>query len=67
MQWIPILNRVLQWFTCVAADYDKLLDGLVDGRCACANAAGRKPRHLFVLGGGVAEIFLSEPGRNAMV
>ena len=33
---------------------------------AC-NAAGRKPRHLYILPGGVAEIFTSTPGRHTIV
>ena len=33
---------------------------------AC-NAAGRKPRHLYILPGGVAEIFTSTPGSHTIV
>jgi hypothetical protein len=31
------------------------------------NATGRKPRHLYILPGGVAEIFVSTPGKHAIV
>ena len=37
------------------------------GKSACVNAAGRIPRHLYILPGGVAEIFLSTPGRHSIV
>jgi diacylglycerol O-acyltransferase 2, plant len=31
------------------------------------NAAGRTPRHLYILPGGVAEIFLSTPGQHEII
>lgn len=31
------------------------------------NSAGRKPKHLYILPGGVAEIFVSTPGKHAIV
>ena len=37
------------------------------GKCESVNAAGRIPRHLYILPGGVAEIFLSTPGRHSIV
>jgi hypothetical protein len=32
-----------------------------------ANRVGRKPRHLYILPGGVAEIFVSTPGKHAVI
>lgn len=37
------------------------------GVCESVNKAGRSPRHLFILPGGIAEIFTSTPGRNIIV
>ena len=31
------------------------------------NRAGRKPKHLYILPGGVAEVFTSTPGRDIIV
>jgi hypothetical protein len=31
------------------------------------NAAGRTPRHLYILPGGIAEIFTSTPGKHTIV
>lgn len=31
------------------------------------NKAGRSPRHLFILPGGIAEIFTSTPGKNIVI
>jgi len=39
----------------------------IQGKCESCNAAGRKPRHLYILPGGVAEIFTSTPGRHTIV
>ncbi len=67
VQWIPILNSLLGWFTCVPADYATLRDGLIHGVCKPANRVGRKPTNLFVLGGGVAEVFASQPNTHVMI
>lgn len=37
------------------------------GKCAAANSVGRKPKNLFILPGGVAEVFTSTPGKNVIV
>ena len=39
----------------------------VQGISQSVNAAGRKPNHLYILPGGVAEIFTSTPGRHTIV
>ena len=43
------------------------MDGLLHGKCASANSNGRTPKNLFILPGGIAEIFTSTPGRHAIV
>lgn len=47
---------VLQWLIIV-----------IEGKCASANAVGRKPRNLYILPGGIAEIFTSTPRRHTIV
>ena len=39
----------------------------MQGISGCVNAAGRKPRHLYLLPGGVAEVFTSTLGKNAII
>lgn len=64
---LPLLRAVLGWMTCVPADYDTLLRGLKEGHCSPANNNGREPKNLFVLAGGVAEVFTSTPGKDIIV
>ena len=40
---------------------------MLQGKARSVNAAGRIPRHLYILPGGVAEIFTSTPGRHTIV
>ena len=35
---------------------------LAQGKAPVVNAAGRVPKHLYILPGGIAEIFVSQPG-----
>ena len=51
------------------ANYQTLKDGLLYGKCIPVNnrPEKRKPRHLFLLPGGIAEVFTSEIGRHAIV
>ena len=51
------------------ANYQTLKDGLLYGKCIPVNNGPekRKPRHLFLLPGGIAEVFTSEIGRHAIV
>ena len=65
--YVPILRNVMSWLTAGSANKQVLLDGLLSGKCSAANACSRKPRHLFILPGGIAEIFTSQPGRHAIV
>lgn len=64
VQYVPILRNFLFWLSAGSASYNVLRDGLVEGKSAAVNAAGRKPKHLYILPGGVAEIFLSKPGKT---
>ncbi|RYZ15583.1 MAG: hypothetical protein EOO70_06495 [Myxococcaceae bacterium] len=65
VQHVPLLRNLLAWLTAGGAAYRTLREGLVEGKCASANP--RTPRHLFILPGGIAEIFVSTPGRHAIV
>jgi MFS family permease len=62
VQYVPFLRNFLSWLSASSATYNVLRDGLVLGKSAPVNAAGRKPKHLYILPGGVAEIFCSKPG-----
>ncbi len=55
------------WLAAGSASYDTLRDGLMHGRCPSTRANGRRPRHLYMLPGGVAEIFTSTPGQDIML
>lgn len=39
----------------------------LQGISSAVNAAGRRPRHLYILPGGVAEVFTSTPKKHAIV
>jgi hypothetical protein len=67
VEYIPFVRNVLAWLTTSSASYKLLRDGLVDGKCKSCNRVGRKPKHLFILPGGIAEIFTSTPGREAII
>ena len=67
VQYVPFLRNVMAWLTAGGASKKVLVDGLMHGKSAAANALGRKPRHLFILPGGIAEIFTSDPGKHAIV
>ena len=64
---IPILRNVMYCLSAGSAAYKVLLNGLKDGISLPCNNAGRKPRHLYILPGGIAEIFSSQVGRHAIV
>ena len=56
------------WLSAGSASYEVLRRGLMEGISPCVNKnGGRIPRHLYLLPGGVAEVFQSTPGRNAIV
>ena len=65
--YLPFLRNIMGWLTAGSADYKVLKDGLVHGISPSANLVGRKPRHLFILPGGVAEVYTSTIGRNCIV
>ena len=67
VNYIPILRNVMYCLSAGSAAYKVLLKGLKDGISLPCNNAGRKPRHLYILPGGIAEIFSSQVGRHAIV
>lgn len=65
---LPFLKNIMGWLSAGSASYKTLKRGLTDGQSDCVNANnGRKPRHLFILPGGIAEIFTSTPKKHAIV
>ena len=62
--YVPFLRNFLFFLSAGSATYKVLKDGLVEGKAPSVNAAGRKPKHLYILPGGVAEIFCSKPGNS---
>lgn len=67
VMYLPFLRNILGFLAGGSATYKVLKDGIVHGKVPCVNAAGRVPKNLYVLPGGIAEIFTSKPGRNAIV
>lgn len=67
VMFVPFLRNIMNFLSASSATYKALKDGLQEGKIACVNAAGRKPRHLYILPGGVAEIFCSTPGKHAII
>jgi hypothetical protein len=65
--YVPLLRNIMGWLSAGSATYAVLLAGLAEGKAASVNAAGRKPKHLYILPGGVAEIFTSTPGRHSII
>jgi len=63
---MPVLRQVMSWMQAVPADYKTLSSGM-DGKIRCCNAIGVKPKNLFMLSGGIAELFHSSPGTNTVV
>ena len=65
--YLPVLRSLMGFLTCAGASYKTLKAGLLEGACASANAAGRRPKHMFILPGGIAEVFCSAPGKHQIV
>eukprot|EP00469_Lotharella_globosa_P011762 CAMPEP_0167789876 /NCGR_PEP_ID=MMETSP0111_2-20121227/10960_1 /TAXON_ID=91324 /ORGANISM="Lotharella globosa, Strain CCCM811" /LENGTH=309 /DNA_ID=CAMNT_0007682155 /DNA_START=200 /DNA_END=1129 /DNA_ORIENTATION=+ len=66
VMYMPIIRTLCVWLTCVPASYAHLKRGL-EGDCPPATLAGRKPGNLYILAGGIAEVFTSTPGRDIIV
>ena len=64
---LPFLRQLMGWLTSGSATYSVLKKGLTEGYSPHASLAGRKVRHLYLLPGGVAEVFTSQVGRDAVV
>jgi hypothetical protein len=64
---LPLLRNLLGWFATHGASYQVLKNGLRNGISIPANNIGRSPKHLFILPGGVAEIFTSDIGKHTIV
>jgi len=64
---LPLLRQIMGWLSAGGCSYETLRAGLVEGKSPCVNRAGREPQHLFLLPGGIAEVFTSTPRRHAIV
>ena len=67
VMYIPFLRNIIAWLSGGSASYKPLKDGLLKGLAPSVNAAGRKPQNLFILPGGIAEIFCSKPANHTIV
>ncbi|GMH59688.1 hypothetical protein TrRE_jg7489 [Triparma retinervis] len=66
--YVPFLRNIMGWLSAGSASRDVLKRGLTKGDVPCVNLnGGRRPRHLFLLPGGVAEVFESAVGEHAVV
>eukprot|EP01035_Chromulina_nebulosa_P017949 gene17949-23576_t len=65
VMYLPFLKNVMGWLSAGSASYKYLYNGLVHGQVPCIK--GRIPRHLYILPGGIAEIFTSTPGKSTVV
>jgi 2-acylglycerol O-acyltransferase 2 len=63
--YIPFLRNIMGFLTAGSASYKPLKSGLTKKRVPAAG--NREVRNLFILPGGVAEIFLSKPGSHDIV
>ncbi|GMH56820.1 hypothetical protein TL16_g02228 [Triparma laevis f. inornata] len=68
VKYLPFIKNIMGWLSAGSANYDVLKRGLDEGIAEQCNVNNnRKPRHLFLLPGGVAEVFESTVGHNAIV
>jgi len=65
--YLPFLRQWMGWVSAGSAAYKVLKNGLMHGKHDIVNSSGRIPRHLFVMPGGVAEIFVSTPGKHTII
>jgi len=65
--YLPFLRQWMGWVSAGSASYKVLKRGLMEGVHDIVNRSGRIPRHLFVMPGGVAEIFVSTPGQHIII
>jgi len=68
VKYLPFIKNIMGWLSAGSASYNVLKRGLDSGIAEQCNANNnRRPRHLFLLPGGVAEVFESTVGHNAIV
>jgi hypothetical protein len=66
LEYLPFMRNIMSFLAAGSASYNVLHDGLELGKCKMTNPY-RKPTGLFILPGGVAEIFTSTVGKHAIV
>lgn len=62
---VPFLRNIMGWLCAGSAKYDVLKRGLTRGEVPMTKT--RHPKHLFILPGGIAEIFVSRPQSHDIV
>ena len=67
IEFLPVLRNIMGWLNAGSATYSVLKQGILHGKSPAANRVGRYPKHLYILPGGVAEIFTSTPGDHTIV
>lgn len=65
VQYLPFIRNFMAWLSAGSADYAVLKRGLVHGKVD--SVVHRTPRNLYLLPGGIAEIFTSTPGKHTIV
>jgi len=63
--YTPFLRNILSWLSAGSASYKTLKNGLLKGGSSTVSSG--IPRHLFILPGGIAEVFTSMPGTQVIV
>ena len=65
--YLPILRTLMGWFTGMPATYRNLKRNLTTGSGATFGKAKHPGRNLYMLPGGLAEIFTAKPGTHTVV
>ena len=65
--YVPFLRNIMIWLGAGSAEYKVLKSGLA-GKCECVNNNNNRiPRNLYLLPGGIAEVFTSAPKKHVIV
>lgn len=69
VQYLPFLRNLLGWLSSGSAEYKVLKAGLEKGICRPVQNSGRAScaPNLYILPGGIAEVFQSTPNKHAIV
>jgi hypothetical protein len=65
--YLPVLRTLMGWWTGLPATYENLKTNLTSGSGPTFTQARHPGRNLYMLPGGLAEIFTSQPGKDVVV